>query len=251
MPDRAGDRAGLRRHGAADAGRVPARERSRGGDHRLARHPGPGPGGVAGPGAAGGPADAVRRRLRDRRLRPLHEGAHPGGQRRRAAALLRLHARDEVAEVRVPGARAAGDRRHDDDDLRQRSHRALPGPRAAEPGALRGGGHPPRRRALQRGGPQVLRAGRAVLGHAALRRLADLRLHRLDELRGHRRRGQGDHGGAPTSASSSAWCSCWSASPSRSRPCRSTCGRPTSTRARRRRSPPSSPRRPRPRRSRC
>ena len=40
---------------------------------------------------------------------------------------------------------------------------------------------------------------------------------------------------ARTSASSSAWCSCWSALPSRSRPCRSTCGRPTSTRARRRR----------------
>ena len=35
------------------------------------------------------------------------------------------------------------------------------------------------------------------------------------------------------------------ASPSRSPPCRSICGRPTSMRARRRRSPPSSPRRPR------
>ena len=58
-------------------------------------------------------------------------------------------------------------------------------------------------------------------------------------------------GAGTTSASSSAWCSCWSASPSRSRPCRSTCGRPTSTRARRRRSPPSSPPRPRPRRWRC
>ena len=33
----------------------------------------------------------------------------------------------------------------------------------------------------------------------------------------------------------SAWCSWSRASPSRSRPCRSTCGRPTSTRARRRR----------------
>ena len=37
------------------------------------------------------------------------------------------------------------------------------------------------------------------------------------------------------SASCSASCSCWRASRSRSRPCRSTCGRRTSTRARRRR----------------
>ncbi len=47
-----------------------------------------------------------------------------------------------------------------------------------------------------------------------------------------------------SSAWSSAWSSCWPASPSRSRRCRSTCGRPTSTKARRRRSPPSSPPRP-------
>ena len=58
-------------------------------------------------------------------------------------------------------------------------------------------------------------------------------------------------GPARTSASSSAWCSCWWASPSRSRPCRSTCGRPTSTRARRRRSTTSSPRRRRWRPWRC
>ena len=111
-----------------------------------------------------------------------------------AAALVRLHARDAIAEVRVSGARAAGERRHDDDDLGQRSDRALPGPRAAEPRALRGGGDPPRRRALERGGPQVFRARRAVLGHAALRRLADLRLHRLDELRRYRHGRQGDDG---------------------------------------------------------
>jgi NADH:ubiquinone oxidoreductase subunit 2 (subunit N) len=46
-------------------------------------------------------------------------------------------------------------------------------------------------------------------------------------------------------ASCSASCSCWPASPSRSRPCRSTCGRRTSTKARRRRSRPFSPPRPR------
>ncbi len=52
---------------------------------------------------------------------------------------------------------------------------------------------------------------------------------------GHRRRGGPAGRGRRTSASSSAWCSCWWASPSRSPPCRSICGRPTSTRARRRR----------------
>ena len=69
-------------------------------------------------------------------------------------------------------------------------------------------------------------------GHAALRRLARLRLHRHSLLRGHR-------DGAPrprrASASSSASSSSPPASPSRSRRRRSTCGRPTSTRARRRR----------------
>ena len=51
---------------------------------------------------------------------------------------------------------------------------------------------------------------------------------------------------SPTTASCwPAWRSCWSASASRSRPCRSTRGRPTCTRARRRRSPASWPRRPR------
>ena len=54
-----------------------------------------------------------------------------------------------------------------------------------------------------------------------------------------------------TSASSLASCSCWSASPSRSRRCPSTCGRPTSMKARRPRSPPSSPPRPRQRPWRC
>ena len=41
--------------------------------------------------------------------------------------------------------------------------------------------------------------------------------------------------GSSRSASCSASCSCWPASRSRFRPCRSTCGRLTSTRARRRR----------------
>ena len=53
-----------------------------------------------------------------------------------------------------------------------RPDRALPRARAAEPRALRGCRHRPRRRALERGGPQVFRAGRAVVRHVALRRLA-------------------------------------------------------------------------------
>ena len=40
--------------------------------------------------------------------------------------------------------------------------------------------------ALDRGGPQIFRARRAVVGNAALRRLADLRLHRHGELCRHR-----------------------------------------------------------------
>ena len=180
--DRPRDRAGRRRHGAADAGRVPAGERSRGRDHRLARHRRTRSGGVARAQPARRQAGAVRRRLRGRRLCPLHEAAHLRGERRRPLPVLRLHARDPLAQVRVSGARAAGDRRHGHDDLRRRPHRPLSRPRAAEPGALRGGRHPPRRRALERGGPEVFRAGRPVVGHAALRRLADLRLHRRDQL---------------------------------------------------------------------
>ena len=54
------------------------------------------------------------------------------------------------------------------------------------------------------------------------------------------------HGGwtvAPIASSAwcSAWSSCWPVSPSRFRRCPSICGRPTSTKARRRRSPPSLP----------
>ena len=103
--------------------------------------------------------------------------------------------------------------------------------------------------ALDRGRAEIFRPRRAVLGHAALRRVADLRLHRHTRLR--RRSPRRWPAASASSAWSSASCSCSPASPSRSRRCRSTCGRPTSTRARRRRSPPSSPRRPRSRRWRC
>ena len=96
---------------------------------------------------------------------------------------------------------------------------------------------PPRQPALDRGRPEVLRARRALLGHAPLRRVARLRLHRHGLLPGDR---GGPPGQASGTASSSASSSSRPASPSRSRPCRSTCGRRTSTRARRPRSRPSS-----------
>ena len=94
-------------------------------------------------------------------------------------------------------------------------------------------------REIDRGGDEILRARRAVVGPAALRRLARLRLFRHHAVRRHhcRRHRRARRASACCSASPS-----WPpASPSRSRPCRSTCGRRTSTRARRRRSPPSSP----------
>ena len=103
--------------------------------------------------------------------------------------------------------------------------------------------HRPRQCTLLGSRPQIFRPRRAVLGHAALRRLADLRLHRLDRLSGDRRSAHRRR--TPASASSSASSSSSPALPSRSRRCRSICGRPMSMRARRRRSPPSSPPRPR------
>ena len=86
-------------------------------------------------------------------------------------------------------------------------------------------------RAGFRGGDEVLRAGRAGLGPAAVRHVDDLRRDRHARPRAdprHRSR-------CPTTARCwpSAWCSSWSAWPSSSARRRSTCGCPTSTRARR------------------
>jgi NADH-quinone oxidoreductase subunit N len=52
--------------------------------------------------------------------------------------------------------------------------------------ALRGRGLQPRQCEIDRGRPEVFRARRAVVGHAAVRRLADLRLHRHRQFRRHR-----------------------------------------------------------------
>ncbi len=84
-----------------------------------------------------GSSGSVRRRVRSRWVCALHEGADARRLGGGAALVVRLLARDEDAEIRIPGAGPASDRRHADDDIGQRSHLALCGPRAAEPGALR------------------------------------------------------------------------------------------------------------------
>ena len=117
------------------------------------------------------------------------------------------------------------DARHDDADLGQRFHRALSRPRTDESRALCRRRLSPRRPARLRGGPQIFRARRALLGHAALRRIADVRLFRHGLVR---RRRRGAEGHLRRSASCSASSSCWRASRSRYPRCRSTCGRPTS-----------------------
>jgi hypothetical protein len=76
----------------------------------------------------------------------------------------------------------AFDARHADVDLGRRPDRALSRPRTYEPPALCGGGEPPHLAALDRGWAQIFRSRRAFVGHAALRRLARLRLHWHREL---------------------------------------------------------------------
>ena len=98
-----------------------------------------------------------------------------------------------------------------------------------------------RRLALAGSGHQVLRARRVLVGDLPLRRRARLRRDRHHVAHRDRRRSS-----RRTRCSSRARCSpgsrcCSSGSASRSRRCRSTCGRPTCTRARPRRSPRSWP----------
>ena len=81
---------------------------------------------------------------------------------------------------------AALDARHDGADLGRRSHHALSRARTDVALALRGRRQQPRQRQVDRGRLEVFCAGRAVVGHAAVRRLADLRLYRHRQLRRHR-----------------------------------------------------------------
>ena len=87
------------------------------------------------------------------------------------------------------------------------------------------------RRPVQRGGAEVLPVRRAGLGGDALRHVAGVRRrgrHRCSPRSPRSSPAAAETRRSSTSASSSPW---W-ASPSRSRPCRSTSGRPTPTRAR-------------------
>ena len=87
---------------------------------------------------------------------------------------------------------------------------------------------------VDRGGAQVLRARRVLLGRPPLRHLARLRRRRAARPAGDR---EGSSRASPrTTCSSSGSCCSSRGCSSRSRRCRSTSGRPTSTRARRRRS---------------
>ena len=130
--------------------------------------------------------------------------------------------------------------RHDADGHGDRSAGRLPGARDPVARRLRphrasGAAAWPAPRRLQ-----VLPARRVLERVLPLRHRADLRRHRqhrLDRIA---------HAPSPASRSAPTRCSswsrsacCWSASPSRCRRCRSTCGRRTPTRARRRSSPAS------------
>ena len=100
-------------------------------------------------------------------------------------AVDRLRQARRTAALRILGSDRALDARHADADLGGRPDRALSRPRADEPAALRRCREPSRQPALDRSGPEVLRARRAVVRHAALRRVAGLRLHRHSHLHRH------------------------------------------------------------------
>ena len=140
--------------------------------------------------AAGRKAHDLRRQLHRRRLCPLPED--PGADRldRDADPVGGISRRSVAAHLRIRDPGAALDARHDGADLGRRPDHALSRARADDPGALRGRGQQPRQCQIDRSRAEVFRAGRAVVGHAAVRRLAGLRLHRHGQLRRHRRRRQ-------------------------------------------------------------
>ena len=123
--------------------------------------------------------------LRRRHLRPLHEG--PGAVRLgRGASSCRIGVmRDGQARpVRISGADPAGDARHDGDDLGQRPDRALY--RVSSCSRWRSMSWRRSTATMSRSteaGPEIFRSRRAVVGHAALWRVADLRLYRGHRLR--------------------------------------------------------------------
>ena len=104
-----------------------------------------------------------------------------------AIAMSLDYARERAsATLRIFGADPAVDARHADADLGIRPDRALSRARIDEPAALCRRRELSRLAARDRSRPQIFRPRRAVLGHAALWRIAGLRLHRDRKLRRHR-----------------------------------------------------------------
>ncbi len=101
---------------------------------------------------------------------------------RDADPVARVPVRSVAAHFRICDPGAALDARHDGADLGRRPDHALSRARADVARALRRGLQQSRQRQVDRSRPEVFRAGRAVLGHAAVRRLAGLWLHRHGEL---------------------------------------------------------------------
>ena len=148
-------------------------------DRHLARPAGDGGAAVRALSRGHGLLLAVHRRPADHH----HEGAGPGRLGHRHPDVARLFRAGQGLALRVSAAGRAGDARHDADDLGQRPDGALCRPRAAVAGALRHRRLPARQRPLDRGRREVFRPGLGRLGHAAVRRLADLRLLRRHGLR--------------------------------------------------------------------
>ena len=125
------------------------------------------------------------------------------------------------------------DRGHDDDGDGHGSADDLPGARDPVDCGLRADRASPRLAAVHRGGVQVLPARRVRQRVLPLRHGADLHADRLHAARSHRHVDGGrGHARHADDAGRGRAC-CWSASRSRFRRCRSTCGRRTPTRARR------------------
>ena len=153
------------------------------------------------------PRDFDFRRLRPRcrrvvRLRATH-GCEPRLRRRlcrrwlcalrQAARAARICADDRHVhgvsragkhrEFRIPRAGASVERRHAADGLGFELHRSLSRFRVAEPLAVCPRRHQPRFVAVERGGAEIFRLGRALIGHDAVRHFLYLRLFRNDGFR--------------------------------------------------------------------
>ena len=192
-----------------------------------------------------GPAAAGRRGAAPRRLQPLPHHRHLPVGHPQLARRRRLPPAQRHGGQRALRAVPHGRRRRHRHGLRRRSHRAVPRPRDAVHRPVRDGRQRPAPPPLAGVGHEVLRAGRLRLGLLPLRHRADLRRHGHDQPRRHLRVPADDGAARGQAAAGRHGPPARRASGSRPRRCRSTGGRPTSTRVRPRRSPGSSPRRPR------